>query len=242
MTYNETDWCETRPTGGPEAEQQDDVFFDMFADPDPFDTFSFTFPLPKNSSVTINLKGHKAELGQTLNSTGLTIWRASELLCNYLSTVPEKVKNKSVLELGSGLGLCSIYTYALGASKTIMTDGDSDALANLRSNVALNKLSEAEEKVCCKQLRWGLNVEGFRDEVGGRVNVVTGADIIYIEEVIEPLFRTVEEMLLPEGIFLLAYARRNVKIDRVFEGATAAGFRWVEPEGVEGVFLFERIR
>ena len=39
MTYNETDWCETRPTGGPEAEQQDDVFFDMFADPDPFDTF-----------------------------------------------------------------------------------------------------------------------------------------------------------------------------------------------------------
>ena len=84
--------------------EEDDYpeFKDLFADPDPMTSFTFTFPRPGGESITITLRGVKAENGQTLKSTGLTIWRASPLLCNFLAANPNTVRAKTVLELGAG--------------------------------------------------------------------------------------------------------------------------------------------
>ena len=100
-------------------EDEDDLLpdvTDLFADPDPMDSFQFTWTLNddddddddirKESSssiattrnltkekkskqrqprtIHIRLEGYKAELGQTLHSTGLTLWRASQLLSDHL--------------------------------------------------------------------------------------------------------------------------------------------------------------
>jgi hypothetical protein len=121
-------------------DDNDDDFpdcFNIFADPDPMQTFVFQWEIPHDNlrgeehqidvflarindqtnvenkkeggdvvfessgkTIKIELKGYKAELGQTLHSTGLTLWRASELLCNFILRKREQfVLNKKILEV-----------------------------------------------------------------------------------------------------------------------------------------------
>jgi predicted nicotinamide N-methyase len=73
-------------------------------------------------------------------STGLALWTCSQVLTGYLLDNPHFVKDKSVLELGSGLGLVSLVSHCLGADRVLATDGDVDVLANLRYNVRTNMI------------------------------------------------------------------------------------------------------
>lgn len=91
---------------------------DLFADPDPLDTFLFRFDLDRGRDhdegdnggigatsdlprqrVEISLLGYKAELGQTLHSTGLTLWRASSLLSDFLVQNPSYIRQQAVVEV-----------------------------------------------------------------------------------------------------------------------------------------------
>lgn len=78
----------------------------LFADPDPLDTFRFDF-----GGHHLVLSGYKAELGQTLNSTGLTLWRASEILCQYMVEHPILIENETVLEVSPILACNSDCAY-----------------------------------------------------------------------------------------------------------------------------------
>jgi predicted nicotinamide N-methyase len=247
---------------------------DLFADPDPLDTFHFEYTLPRNETavtetkniVSITLTGHKAELGQTLHSTGLTLWRASELLCDYMirqSQSSNTLQRKHVLELGAGLGLCGILAHHLQAANVVLTDGDTDALKFMRANVAANcmdtntsssvdEIENAKEgrhstnrTIQCRQLVWGDNgrvddlKHQYTDDNQG-FHLVLGSDIIYVEEILDPLFQSVDRLLADGGAFWLAYARRNVKIDLVLETADRYGFTYETPDDTEGVFVFQR--
>lgn len=261
-------WIETEDSGDEEP------CLDLFADPDPYDTFHFTFDAKKQASqdegtnqINITLQGMKQENGQTIHSTGLTLWRASPILCDFLSSNHERYcKNKMVLELGAGLGLCGILSHRLGAKRVILTDGDTDSLAQMRSNVDSNlgdekstQNSDDDDNVpilkpstyqlpCC-QLRWGKNIEKFKQKwtifEGIKYpgfDVILGSDIIYVEEILDPLFTTVINLLAPspDACFLLSYARRNVNIDLVFECAKRHNLKWTEPGENEGVYIFHR--
>jgi len=140
-------------------DDDDPIIQDLVTEPDPYETSPFTFR-PANTisneddhdnsinnhsgnkaddePIDITLKGMKAGNGQLLNSTGLTLWRASSLVCDFLCVHPHIVRERRVLELGACLGLCWILSYRLGASHTVMTDGDTDTLENIRSNVDSN--------------------------------------------------------------------------------------------------------
>jgi hypothetical protein len=84
-------------------DDDDEGFDSLFADPDPFDTFSFEWKYGTRD-IQIRLHGHKQELGQTLNSTGLTLWRASNILCDFLvQHAAELVANKKILEVSPPL-------------------------------------------------------------------------------------------------------------------------------------------
>jgi predicted nicotinamide N-methyase len=65
-------------------------------------------PSSSSRSLRFELKGFKQELGQTLPSTGLTIWRAAEKLSQFLFDRPDLTEGKTVVELGCGLGLIAI--------------------------------------------------------------------------------------------------------------------------------------
>ena len=74
-----------------------DLFFGMFADPEPYETYQYDF----SPSIRISLRGQKQENGQLISSTGLTLWKASDLLSRYLMDHHvDIVKNNTVLEVG----------------------------------------------------------------------------------------------------------------------------------------------
>lgn len=229
-TMEDERWIEAEyvsTIGDPSYNDEPDVG-DLFADPDPYDTFKHQFGPHK-----IELRGYKEENGQTIPSTGLTLWRAAPLLCEFLHDNAELVQGKRVLELGAGLGLVGILAEKLGATEVVLTDGDTDTLAQLRENVDSNGC----EKITCPQLRWGHRLPEFVS-LHGEFDVLLAADIIYVEEIIEPLFDTV--VTLMKDKFLLSYARRNVSIDLVLECAERHSLQWTQPKEAEGVFVFER--
>jgi predicted nicotinamide N-methyase len=241
--YVEDEWIEMK--------EDEDGFGNLFAHPDPYETFLHNFVLPQENGeekeVAITLVGRRADEAQTLSSTGLTLWRAAPILCNHLISNSESlVKNKTILELGAGMGLCGLLAAILGASTVFLSDGDSDSLSNMRGNIERNvDLIPSSASLHSLQLKWGLKLEEFKRKCNlqtsdGRFDLIMGSDIIYVESILDPLFETVEALLCPSGSFVLAYARRNVKIDCVFKTAEKFGFNWREPSSEEGCFVFER--
>lgn len=213
---------------------------DLFADPDPRETFILQYG-PHN----ITIEGVKAENGQLLSSTGLTLWRAAPLLCEYmLRNADADIQGRNVLELGAGLGLCGILAHKLGANHVLLSDGDTETLQEMRHNVKLatsNGGASPGTNIQCQQLVWGKRLKDFQEHFG-TFDVILASDVIYGEGVLEPLFDTVTTLMEENGKFLLSYARRNVNIDLVFASATRHGLQWVQPDGPEGVFVMLRKR
>ncbi|CAM9674853.1 unnamed protein product [Chrysoparadoxa australica] len=202
------------------------------------EVFSFTY-----GDETVTLKGLSAELGQTLESTGLTVWRAAKELARYLHEHRLGLKGKQVLELGAGLGLCGILCSKLVGEEgeVLITDGGEEfgdeALQTLEECIATN-----ESKASLERLTWGCHLE-FMEEHPTGFDLVMAADVIYEEEAIVPLLLTVCDLLkLREGsIFLLAFARRNVSIDQVLEEASRRGLIWKEVDDFQPTHSTELI-
>jgi len=289
-------WIEAEP-------DETDLSLDIFDDPDPYDTFHLQFHVLENginyetyktfssttknvnknyennkkckNTINVTLKGMKTENCQTISSTGLTLWNASTLLCEFVCSNVGIIKQKDILEVGSGLGLCGIVAYKMGARRVIMTEGDTDVLVQMRKNVNLNIYNicqspyqlECEEELIpsclnilpCRQLKWGsCEINEFRKkwccaktkEMGtgvytcanDRFDVIMGSDIIYADDIIEPLFDTVTGLLSYSihALFLLAYIRRNVKIELVLDCAKRRGFHYEKADHTmdDGVYMF----
>lgn len=140
------------------------------------------------------------------------------------------------------MGLCGILAHHLGAHRVVLTDGDTDTLALLRGNVAANVSSSSGKVIECRQLVWGREfVHGFSSQEP--FHLLLASDVIYVEEIIEPLLDTVVALMAQnDGMFWLSYARRNVSIDKVLASAERHGLSWREPsETAEGVYVFQRI-
>ena len=94
----------------------------------------------------IKLAGWKKELGQRLESTGLTMWRAGEDLARYLYEKRAELFHhgkggRIILELGCGLGLVGLLASQLNPKGVVvLTDGDP---------VTMEKVRQAQESVYC---------------------------------------------------------------------------------------------
>lgn len=263
---------------------------DLFREPDSLDTFFFEWniALPCNNGellpfqneeddensktkLQVSLTGYKTELGQTLPSTGLTVWLASHLLSDYMVLRQAEIcSKKSILELGAGLGLCGIVAAKLGAQRVVMTDGDSATLAFMRSNVRLNfggttSITEGSgeigenERHCsktttlhspeCHQLIWQRvkhNCLHFTAGQDGGFSLVLGADICYVEQNLDALWNTINQLLALNGQVWLAYTVRNVGIDTILMVAQRHGFICSNVNAntnagtKEGIYIFVR--
>ena len=142
----------------------------------------------------INLQGEShCNWTKVLKSTGLAIWEGGDRLCQFLVEYPYLVKSKNVLELGSGTGLCSIASHLLGAKRVVATDGDYDALQNLKTNVRMNAASDDGVHVC--QLIWGQNNGEFLRKFGYQ-DVILASDCLYMEKCVKLLWETIDELLI----------------------------------------------
>ena len=224
--------------------------------------FTFQFSTKNNKDndetkiIDIQIRGYKTDADEVWQSTGLTLWKASDYLCQYQMDNIQLFENKRILELGAGLGLNGILAWRSTIStnsQVCITDGDSDALVHLRENVNRNRNTiessdddtrDISSKVSCHQLIWGKQTsEKFlsSDIANNQTyDVIIASDIIYSPVIVEPLWETVQTLLKKPsnveeegeedggGIFVMAYARRKVpvSIDLVCEKAEENGFVW----------------
>jgi predicted nicotinamide N-methyase len=210
--------------------------------------FEFTVS-PSTPTLKLTFQEHYTQ------STGMSIWRGSEVLAEYLKQNPEIVHKKSVLEIGAGVGLVGLTAHHLGASRVLWTDGDEKVLANLRKNVQRNTTSStscstngttsteegntdsatsSEGISCCPQLIWGKNLEQFREEYGCS-QVILGTDLFYMTKSLAPLFETVHELMMTpddvvddEGGCFVAVMTCSAQSPKstVLDVATRYGFQW----------------
>lgn len=205
---------------------------DLFGS-DPRETFYFT-SIP---GTRIVLAGYKLDSVNTVQSTGVTLWKAAPLLGDYLVRYPELLQHQTVLELGAGLGLCGLVAYHLGASRTVVTDGDKYALETLRFNVQQNTPSSSSSnqttttKIECRRLFWGktTSIPQTEDE---KFDVLLGADVIYGWNSFEPLLDTVLAWMkrTTTSQFLLSWQTRynGVPVDTVKSAAHDRNLSWTE--------------
>lgn len=172
---------------------------------------------------------------------GAAVYEASFLLSDWLSRDSNLVKDKRVLELGSGVGLVSIVAAKLGAENLVATDGDAKSLNLTQENCALNCVND---KVDCKQLMWGdpTNPEAFGD-----FDVILASDIIarpYREH-----FPALRETLLvhtrPGGLVIIAQKPRSpheqVFMRKLVTSGEFALERCVKPELLHADFVHEDV-
>jgi len=201
------------------------------------DAFEYSFG-EGEAEVQVLLHGLKKELGQTLSSTGLTMWRAAEELARLVFEQKEMFEDCSVLELGAGLGLCGILAAKVGRpKKVVLTDGCPETCERLRQNIEANGPYEQQGGQALQpeveQLWWGQHQE-FCDKNPLGFDIILAADVIYEDEAVVPLITTAQDILKiskhaspsKEPVFVLAFARRNVSIDSVLTEAENIGLTW----------------
>ena len=182
-------------------------------------------------------------------SCGSSLWAASESFVRWTKSTDEfsiLVRSRSVLELGSGLGLVGQVAALLGARKVVLTDVPAQ-IPLLRCNVELNAQLhflyanddeplleapvEGQPVVEVIEHSWG---EGFASRLAqhARFDVVLGSDLLYTEESVAPLWSSIEAAVAPAGCVLLALPDRDEDIDdgvptyrnQLFSLAQTAGF------------------
>src|SRR5690606_13463984 len=114
------------------------------------------------------------------------------------------IEGKTILELGSGTGLCGLLCAMVSGAECVLTDGSDDAVAELERAAALNAEACA---VKCRVLQWGdeAALAALVAERGGeKFDVVLGTDVVYEGQFVAPLLRTACGALKDGGALVLA--------------------------------------
>jgi len=153
------------------------------------------------------LQGSSVGAGQT----GVAVWNSCLLLTRLLDALtkqsPKWLENKTVVELGCGVGLASISAAKLGATRVLATDGNVNVIELAKQNVNRNQVGDIVETTT---LQWG-----FLDAVdyANVADVVIGSDLTYNSGSWRVLAETLSTILKPGGIVVyltLGHAAFNV--------------------------------
>lgn len=246
--------------GGAADDCKDDTVEEDEELPPATESYTFTYPNPSSDSdIVLELKGFHEDSEQIWNSTGLKLWRSSHYLCQYLVNEEAEVlgdennTNLRVLEVGSGLGRCGLLAHSLSHDNatTVLTDGDTDTLKQLRHNVSKNT-SAGDDTITCQQLLWGeqhaKDYLSQQSDEKKHFDLILGSDLIYVQSVIRPLFETVRTLLCTHenAKFLMAHCSRRegneVELSMVLDAAREEGFEYdimVEDDDIS-LFSFRR--
>ncbi|KAG6609519.1 putative methyltransferase [Phytophthora cinnamomi] len=144
--------------------------------------------------------------------TGYLLWGAAFVLARWIHMHRELFEGKSVIEVGSGLGLGGIVA-ARYATHTTLTDYQSDTCTALEYNVQLNKpftheFDPTKPEVKVAHLDWDLT-ESI--EAVPKAEVVIASDIICEPSTAEGFLRVVRHHVIgnPNGVAYLMNANSH---------------------------------
>lgn len=126
------------------------------------------------------------------------LWAGSIGLAEYLGVHPEIVKNKSVLELGCGLGLPSLVAAHLGG-EVLATDFHPDVEEYFKRNCR-------HSSIHCDYQRMNWREERNDSQ---KFDVVIGSDVLYESRHPGEVARGLMKFCKPEGTIILSDPGRN---------------------------------
>jgi predicted nicotinamide N-methyase len=156
-----------------------------------------------------------------------------------------------VIELGAGTGLSGLAAAALGAAEVALTDLPY-CTAQLAANAEASRARWAQTstaaastaaastaaalaapgRVRVAALDWTRPVEST---AFGRYDVILGADVVWLKELVGPLARALEALTSapggnPDAVILLAHQTRSSATDELLFSTLARRFAW-DPKG-----------
>jgi predicted nicotinamide N-methyase len=202
----------------------------------------------ENRIISINVAGRAAlRLHQRINdrdaATAGSVWDGALFMVKFLERhALEWLHNRTVLELGSGVGLVGIAAGVLGARRVILTDlhPNLDLLQrNIRENECHWKTTGGGggggsvsgcERMVCRECDWNcppgrLSTSESDDGDGERADVILVADCVWVDPLVEPLLSTVVAFATTtrtkthhrEDVrVLFSYQRRGKSTDELF--------------------------
>jgi len=130
------------------------------------------------------------------------LWPSSFALAEYILENQSVFKEKNILEIGCGLGLCGFAARKTGA-RIHFTDNDPIALYFTKRNYQRNFTDHPD----VYYLDWRGPYPKFR------FDAIIGADILYEKRFFQPLFFLVETLLESGGHFIIAEPQRSIAKD-----------------------------
>lgn len=142
------------------------------------------------------------------------VWPASIVLGRFLRKY--ETARKTMLELGAGMGVCSLIASRFGFKKIVASDVNKDALDFARANALRNGL---ENIVSVKFL----DVAAPARQLPEPFDFICASELLYLEELHRPLLKFLERNLAPGGkaFFCMDLGRRKSR----FEKLAARGFQ-----------------
>lgn len=172
--------------------------------------------------------------------TGQQQWFAGIVLCQWLhsSNCSVQIQGATILELGSGLGLCGIVCAHLGAKQVFCTDV-SQMLPLLSENVAENCRKHDVCQPSVHELVWGRTNQPLSD----RVDLIVCCETLYNPGAHQDLLYTLKvNASMSTCTVLFCYDPRNDEPEqRFFMELQALGFVLQEASGVDTLGL-DRVR
>lgn len=164
--------------------------------------------LPVSDGIQVFVAESPGQLG-----IGGKLWDSSFILAKYLSEHPEKVYQKRIVELGSGLGFMGLCCALFGAQSVVMTDLP-QVIPLLQYNMDVNSRLHGlnSSMISVKAHEWGTPFESLR------CDVVIMCDVVYDPDGYEPLLKSLE-LLDPSIEIIMGHRSRNPKEYLFFEAA-----------------------
>jgi len=162
--------------------------------------------------VTLELEEQRYERDGGKSVAG-KLWYGAPVLAHYLTHPLADVKGKSVLELGAGIGLCSMASSLAGARSALATDASGTSLDLIERNVARNARL-IERQIASEQLVWGAESDLLST---AKPDLIIGSDIIYRHSNRPGLKWTIERLCDKGSRVVLAHSwRMEPELDRSY--------------------------
>eukprot|EP00002_Diphylleia_rotans_P029744 TRINITY_DN6075_c0_g1_i11.p1 TRINITY_DN6075_c0_g1~~TRINITY_DN6075_c0_g1_i11.p1 ORF type:complete len:366 (+),score=73.73 TRINITY_DN6075_c0_g1_i11:59-1156(+) len=181
---------------------------------------STKFSLPPNNcgdgaiSIRIN------QMAFVDGGLGWKIWPAARFMSRFIHENPDFVRNKDVLEIGSGCGLVGLVA-AQYANKVWMSDYQEKILQTITNNIEKNGL---EEKACVRLLDWYDCCKEDYQPFHEPFDAIIGADIVYEVAHVKGLMAVLARYLSQDGVLYAVSANEREGSRELFRAATQAGY------------------
>ncbi len=165
-----------------------------------FDTCAFQLKRVKNLDALVDQVDDAAFAEDERLPYWAELWPSAIALSRFVLSHSGRFRNKSVLELGCGLGLTSLALTQARPARLLITDYEQDALDLSVENFLLNELTPPETAI----LDWR------EPQLTERFDVIVASDILYEERFFRPVIQLLNQLLKTDGTFILAEPGRPV--------------------------------